>query len=80
MQSGQIDPAGRLMKDATLVLVRAGNGWQLFISKLSVSVDPCEILWAETALALPPFCGDLYAKELLKSFLLMWLFKKLTLS
>ena len=43
------------------------SGWMLG-SILSVSVDPHEKSWAETALALAPLCGDLKPEELLRQF------------
>ena len=43
--------------------------WML-ASILPVSVDPREMPYAETALALAPLCGDLMPEDLL-----MWVFK-----
>ena len=42
------------------------------VSILSVSVDPREMLRAESALALAPLCGDL---NLPWPYILMWVFK-----
>ena len=42
----------------------------MMVPILSVSVDPHEMLWAETALA--PLCVDLNQEDLLKHFLMMW--------
>ena len=54
---------------------------QMLVSILLVSVDPwAEMSWAEAALALAPLCGDLKPKDLLRPFLLTWVFKKLNLS
>ena len=71
--------------DATLILVLQMDGWcvvseQMLVSILSVSVDPREMSLAEVALALAPLCGDLKTEDLLRPFLLIWLFKKLNLS
>ena len=52
----------------------------MLISILSVTVDPLEMSWAEAALALAAICGDLNSEDLLRSFLLMWFFRKLNLS
>ena len=46
----------------------------MLVSILSVSVDPYEMLWAEPVLALS-LCGDLKPEDLLRPFLLMWVFK-----
>ena len=43
--------------------------------KAGTPVDPCEMSWAEAVLALAPLCGDLNLIDLLRSFLLMCLFK-----
>ena len=53
---------------------------QMLASVLLVTVDPREMSCAETALALAPLYGDLEPKDLLRPFLLMWLFKKLNFS
>ena len=53
--------------------------WML-VSILSVFVDPHEMLWAEAALALPPLGGGLNPENLLRPFLLMWIFKNSKLS
>ena len=69
--------------DPTLGL--AMNGWDvvsqpMLISILSVSVDPCEMSWAEAALALAPHCEDLKPENLLSPFFLMCVCKQLNLS
>ena len=72
--------------DTTLILaVLQMDGWSvvsgwMLVSIRSVSVDTCEMLWAEAALALAPLCGDLKPEDLLRPFLLMRVFKKLNLS
>ena len=53
---------------------------RMLVFKLSVSVDPCEMSWAEAALALTPPCGDVNPEDLLRLILLMLVFKKLNLS
>ena len=53
---------------------------QMLVSILSVSVNPHEMSSAEAELALPPRCGDLNLKDLLRPFLLIWVFKKFNLS
>ena len=58
----------------------AGVLCQILVSILSVSVKPLEMLWAEAAIALAPLCGDWKPEDLLRPFLLMWVFKKLNLS
>ena len=52
----------------------------MLVSILSVSVDPCEMSWAEAALALAPLCGNLNVEDLLRPFFVMWVFKKLNSS
>ena len=61
------------------------DGWcvvseRMLVSILSVSVDPREMSWDEAALKLAPLCGDLKPEDLLRPFLLMWVFQKLNLS
>ena len=61
------------------------DGWcfvpeQMLVSILSVSMNSYEMSWAEAELALAPLCGDLKPEDLLRPFLLMWVFKKLNLS
>ena len=51
-----------------------------YLSLLSMSVDPREVLWAKAALALVPLCGDLKPEFLLRPFLLMRVINKLNLS
>ena len=53
--------------------------WML-VSMLSVSLSPRKMLWAVATLALAPLCGDLKPEDLVRPFLLMWVFKKLNLS
>ena len=64
-----------------VVAVLHKDGWcvvseQMLVSILSVTMDPHEMSWAETALGLTPLCGDLNLKDLLRPFLLIWFFKK----
>ena len=71
--------------DTPLLLVLQMDDWcfvseRMLIAILSVSVNPCEMLWAEAALALTPLCGDLKPEYFLRPFLLMWLFQTLHLS
>ena len=74
------------MKAVTLHLYWQCCKWMVDVSewmlvfKLSVSVDPREMSWAEAALALALPCGDLNPEDLLRLILLMWVFKKLNLS
>ena len=61
------------------------DGWcvvseRTLVSILPVFMDPCEMLWAEPALALAPLCEDLQPEDLLKAFLLMLVLMKLTQS
>ena len=39
----------------------------MLVSILSVYGDPCEMSWAEAALALAPLCGYLNLEDLLKN-------------
>ena len=58
--------------ETTLALaVLAKNGWVvvselMLISLLSVSMDPCDVLWVEAALTLAPLCGDINSEDLLR--------------
>ena len=45
---------------------------RMLVSLLSVSVDPREMSWAETALAQTPLCGDL--KTYLKTYIFLGIF------
>ena len=71
--------------DTTLVLaVLAMDDWGVVPDWMltcipSGSINPCEISWAEAAIALTSLCGDLHLKDLLRPFLLMWLFKNIKL-
>ena len=70
--------------NTTLVLAMEMDGWcvvseRILVSLLSVSVDPCEMSWAEAALALAPLCEDWMSDDLLRPFFLMWVFQKLKL-